>query len=336
MTVAGQRGSPTESVHRSALNRAPHRDRDLQQTLRVLLATLWLMDAALQLQSVMFTSGPDGFSGMLHDAAAGNPSWIAHTITWNASLSAHQPVLTNGIYAGIQLALAFGIAWRPTCRPALALSVVWSVLVWWFGEGLGGVLTGTATPFGGGPGAVLYYALLAFVLWPASGSGRDAPFVAAKRFGVPVAKALWASVWVLLALLAVVGHGRSPLALHDLVFKTATGEPGWLLSIDHWSQAVLLHDGTTVAVLFAMFCLVVAASIYSGPAVTQFVLATAAVVFALIWVSVENVGGVLAGGGTDPSSGLLVILLIVAYWPLPKAATAEHATGTPTVGRQSA
>ena len=42
----------------------------------------------------------------------------------------------------------------------------------------------------------------------------------------------------------------------------------------------------------------------------------AIVVFALIWLAVQNFGGILAGGATDPNSGLLVILLALLYWPL--------------------
>ena len=39
-----------------------------------------------------------------------------------------------------------------------------------------------ATPFGGGPGGVLFYAVLAVLLWPSEGS--DQPFVAARTVGV--------------------------------------------------------------------------------------------------------------------------------------------------------
>lgn len=318
MTIADEAGSRA-AWQRMRATAPPRRERDLQQTLRLLLATVWLMDAALQLQAFMFTPGSNGFSGMLRASAAGNPSWIAHTITWNASLNAHQPVLTNGIFSSVQFLIAFGIAWRPTCRAALALSVAWSLLVWWFGEGLGGVFTGGATPLGGGPGAVLYYALLAVVLWPATTAGNASPFVAARSLGVPTARILWASVWGLLAVLTVVGHGRAPGALLDLVQDTHAGEPGWLVGLDRWSQPVLLHDGTAVAVLFALLCVVVGACVYFAPALMQAVLVVAFIVFALIWVTIQNLGGVLAGGATDPNSGLLVLLFIVAYWPLPAA-----------------
>ena len=49
----------------------------------------------------------------------------------------------------------------------------------------------------------------------------------------------------------------------------------------------------------------------------------AVVVFALIWVAVQNFGGILAGGATDPNSGLLVILLALLYWPLTTGPTAS-------------
>jgi hypothetical protein len=296
-------------------NDSPSDRRDLQQTFRLLLATVWLTDAALQLQPFMFTKGRGGFSGMLHGMAHGNPSWIAHTITWNASIVDHQPVLMNALFAGTQFLIAFGIAWQRTCRAALALSVAWAVAVWWFGEGLGGLFSGAATPLGGGPGAVLFYAVLAVVLWPAP--GHNAPFVAARALGVSVARALWTAVWLVLALLSVIGAGRSPQALHDLVANVTSGQPGWLLRIDRWSEAVLLHDGTTVAVLFALFCILVAVCVYLHPTITQIVLVMAVVAVSVVWVAVQDFGGDLAGGATDLGSGLLVLLFVLVYWPLP-------------------
>lgn len=297
------------------------RPRDLQQTFRLLLATVWLMDAALQLQPFMFTKGSSGFSGMLNSLAPGNPGWVSHTITWNASVVDHRPVLTNALFAGIQFLIAFGIAWRRTVRPALVLSIVWSLGVWWFGEGLGGLLTGAATPLGGGPGAVLFYALLAVLLWPSEGPNE--PFVAARTVGTKVARGTWAVVWAGLAVLTVLGQGRSPQALHDLVATMDTGQPGWVARVDRWSESNLLHHGTTVAVVFAVFCLLVALSVYLHPSITQIVLSAAAVAFVLIWVSIENFGGILAGGATDPNSGLLVILLIASYWPLTRTRTSQ-------------
>jgi hypothetical protein len=290
------------------------RPRDLQRTFQLVLATVWLLDAVLQIQPFMFTAGSDGFSGMLHGVAGGNPSWIAHTITWNSSIVDHHPVLTNTPFALIQFLIGFGIVWKRTLKPALGLSIIWSIGVWWFGEGLGGLFSGGATPFGGGPGGVLFYAVLAVLLWPREGS--DQPFVAARTVGIKAAKAIWAVVWGILAVLSLVGSGRSPQALHDLVAGMNTGEPGWLAHIDRVSESFFLQHGTTAAVLLAIVCVLVAIGVYLPPQVAQVTLVVAIAVFAVIWVAVQDFGGVLAGGATDPNAGPLVIILALIYWPL--------------------
>src|SRR5580693_1862634 len=147
-------------------NSSLEQPRDLQRTFQLVLATIWLLDAVLQLQPIMFTRGPMGFSGMLTSAARGNPGWVAHSISWNASNVYHHPVLSNSAFALVQFLIGFGIVWKRSLKPALVLSIVWSLGVWWFGEGLGNILHGAATPFGGGPGGVLFYAVLAVLLWP--------------------------------------------------------------------------------------------------------------------------------------------------------------------------
>jgi hypothetical protein len=253
---------------------------------------------------------------MLNNLAAGNPGWVAHSITWNASNVYHNPVLTNSVFALVQFLIGFGIAWQRSLKPALALSIVWSVSVWWFGEGAGNIFRGGATPFGGGPGAVLIYALLAVLLWPSEGS--DGPFVAARSVGVTAAKAIWAAVWGLLAVLAVVGSGRSPQALHDLV-AAYSGQPGWLAHIDRSTASMFLHHGTTAAILLAVVCIGVAIGVYLPPQFAQFTLVLGMATFAFIWVATENFGGILAGGATDPNSGPPFIILALIYWPLARS-----------------
>ncbi|MGO9559117.1 MAG: hypothetical protein ACLPYW_08525 [Acidimicrobiales bacterium] len=296
--------------------------RDLQRTFRLVLATIWLLDAALQLQPFMFTPGSSGFSGMLTGFAAGNPSWFHHIVVWNASIIDHHPVWTNAAFASIQFLIALGIIYKRSCKPALALSIVWAMGVWWFGESAGEIFQGGATPFGGGPGGVLFYAVLAVLLWPSEGT--DEPFVAARTVGVRAAKAIWAVLWGLLALLSVVGSGRSPQALHDLVVGVNVGEPGWLARIDNSAAALFLHHGTTLAIVLAIVCVIVAIGVFLPPPVAQATIVLAVVVFALIWIAVQNFGGILAGGATDPNSGLLVILLALIYWPLTNSGTRSN------------
>ena len=94
------------------------------------------------------------------------------------------------------------------------------------------------------------------------------------------------------------------------------GQPGWLAHIDRVSEAFFLHHGTPAAVLLAIVCLIVAAGVFLPPQGAQVTLVLAIAVFAVIWVAVQNFGGILAGGATDPNSGLLIIVLALMYWPL--------------------
>jgi hypothetical protein len=197
---------------------------DVRRALQLALAAIWLLDGVLQFQGFMFTKG---FSQMLAGTADGNPTVIAKPITWDANLIGHHMVALNAVFATIQLLLGLGIAYRPTARVALAASVLWSLGVWWFGEGLGGVLSGTASPLNGAPGAVILYALLAVLLWPADRE-VPAPFTAARAVGARVARALWAVLWLSLAYFALTPGNRAPQGVSGMIADMESGEPVWL------------------------------------------------------------------------------------------------------------
>ena len=188
--------------------------RDARRALQLGLAAIWLLDGVLQYQPFMYTKA---FAQMLGSTASGNPSVIARPITWDATLVQHHLVLLNTIFATIQLLLGLGIAYRPTARAALAASVAWSIGVWWFGEGLGGVLNGGADPLNGAPGAVIIYALIAILLWPADRQGAPAPFVAAKAVGAHVARGLWLVFWLSQAYFALIPANRAPQAANQAI-----------------------------------------------------------------------------------------------------------------------
>src|ERR1700677_5100016 len=212
---------------------------DSRRVLQLALAGLWLLDAVLQYQSAMFSRA---FPQMLADAARGNPAVIADPITWTARLIDHHVVAMNAIFATIQLLLGLGIAWRPTVRLALGASIAWALAVWWLGEGLGMVLTGTASPVNGAPGAVILYALLAVLLWPAA---RDRPsrFVAGRAVGTGAARACWLVLWGSLAFFALMPATRAPQAISGMISDMAPGEPSWLAWSDAPSASALSHQG---------------------------------------------------------------------------------------------
>ena len=293
---------------------------DARRLLQLALAGIWLLDGVLQYQSFMFTKA---FGQMLASTAPGNPGVIASPINWDARLVEHNTGALNAVFATIQLLIALGIAWRPTVRLALAASIAWSLGVWWFGEGLGGVLNGTASPVNGAPGAVIIYALLAVLLWPAGRGGKPAPFTAARAIGAPAARALWLVLWLSLAYFALLPANRAPQALNGMIAGMESGEPGWLAALDRGAASLVAHQGLAASIVLAIALVIIAVGVFLRPSAARATLVLAIAVAAVIWVVGEAFGTILAGGATDPNSGPLLILLALAYWPLRTAAQAE-------------
>ncbi len=296
---------------------------DARRLPQLALAGIWLLDGVLQYQAFMYSKD---FAGMLSGTASGNPGVVASPITWNASLVQHHLVLLNSVFATIQVLLGIGIAWRPAVRVALAASIAWALGVWWFGEGLGRVLTGDASPVNGAPGAVILYALLAVLLWPSDRPGRLAPFTAARAVGAPVARALWLVLWLSLAWFALLPGNRAPQALHDMIAGMADGEPGWLAALDRGAASLVARQGLAASVVLAVALVIVAAGVCLPLPYAKAALVLAIVIAAVIWVFGEAFGVVLTGGGTDPNSGPLLALLALAYWPARAAVTAPART----------
>ena len=288
---------------------------DARRWLQLGLAAIWLLDGVLQFQSFMFTKG---FSQLLAGTAAGNPAVVADPISWAARLIADHPAATNSTFATIQVLLGLGIASRRTVKVALAASIFWSLAVWWFGEGLGGVLPGSASPVSGAPGAVILYALLAVLLWPADAERNDAgpaPFVAARPVGTVTAKATWLVLWGSLAYFAVTPANRTTQGLHDMVAGMADGEPGWLAAINRTAASALNHQGLAASIALAVLLAVIAAGVFLPLPLARAAVILAMLLALVIWVAGQDLGAILTGGATDPNSGLLLAVVAAAYWP---------------------
>lgn len=291
------------------------RARDRRRTLQLALATLWLLDAVLQLQPVMFSRG---FAQMLAGSARGNPAALGMPITVAAQIVSQHPQLADVAFAVVQLLLAVGIAWRRSVRVALACSIAWALAVWWIGEGLGGVFVGASANnlANGGPGAALLYAVLAVVLWPVgvctakpdAGADREQEdFVASGALGAARARLLWVLVWLAVALAAA--HS-SPAMI-----APPRGQPHWLAWLDHRAGVMLARDGTLISGALVALCGVVGLAVFVPAAARRPVLAAALAAITLVWVAAQDLGGILAGGATDPSSGPPLALLVLSYWP---------------------
>jgi len=286
---------------------------DRRRILQLVLATIWLFDAVLQLQPFMFTKAFG--TRMIEGMAVGNPGGLAHQVTSAGRVIGQHAVVSNSAFVLVQLLIALGIAWRPTVKIALAGSVVWGVFVWWIGEGLGGVLTGAESPMTGAPGAVIVYALLAVLLWPTDRRASAAPFVAARPLGAGPARALWVVLWGSLCYYALPSANRAPQGLHDLIRTVAGGQPHWLSSLDDDVAALVAHRGLEVSIALATVCAVVAVGTFLPVVAARATIVGAVVLAAFFWVVGEAFGNIFSGSGTDPNTGPLLILMAAAFWP---------------------
>ncbi len=312
--AASIRRRSQSTIAGAALSRLEMRRR----TLQVALGVVWLVDAALQFQPFMFTK--DFVNGLLVPAASGNPWIFSRPMTWADHFMVHDIAWWNALYATIQLLIALGLFWRPTVRWALGTSIVWSLAVWWFAEGFGGVFSG-ASPLSGEPGAVLIYALIAVLIWPTD-RGDAASVVEGGPWGRRGAIAAWVVLWLNFSLYLLTDANRSPQAMHDLVVGMSSGEPGWIQSIDRGIAALVAGRGLAFSLALAILSVAIAFAV-AKPSLIRPALIGAFVFAAIVW-SIQDFGGLLTSQGTDVNSGPLIALLAWTYWPL---ANPRRATG---------
>jgi hypothetical protein len=290
--------------------------------LQICLGLVWLLDAGLQFQPYMF--GPFFVTQGIELSTAGSPGLVASSVNWAAQVMLRHIAVYNAIFATIQLLIAGGMFFRRTLKPAVAASIVWALFVWWFGESLGGIFTGTS-PLAGFPGGVILYALIAVLLWPADRTaGRELISPATSGpLGAIGANILWLVLWASFSYSLLLTDNRAPHAISQ-IFSTTDGQPGWLVSMMNGLSSLAGQRGTEISVALAVACALVAAGVVIRPVVKPAV--AMAIVFALYFWLAEGLGGIFTGEGTDPNTGLLLILLAACYWPRD---TARH--GVPAV-----
>ncbi len=134
------------------------------RTIQVILGLTWIVAGALQFQPFMFSRG---FAAqVIAPTIKGQPGWVGAPMTWSLHALEHHGLLLNAACATVQTLIGLGLLFRRTVKPALVASIGWAIGVWWFGEGFGELLTGTASPLTGAPGAVILYALVGVLVWP--------------------------------------------------------------------------------------------------------------------------------------------------------------------------
>jgi hypothetical protein len=294
-----------------------------QRVLQIILGLFWLLDAGLQFQPYMFGSGFT--TTYLLNNAQNQPDVIRWIITNVGNFVGPHVAVWNTFFALIQVAIGLGLLVRRTVRPALVVSFFWAFGVWFFGEGLGLIFTGSASALTGAPGSVFLYGLIGLMAWPRSApteAGEETePSVglASSAAGQGIGGALtpllvWSGYWSLAAILFLLPDNRTPTSVSSAITGMSSGEPSTYSQFLHSFGNHFGSGGVSTTWLLAIGSLFVG----FGPLVfrrpTPF-LAAGGLLATFFWVSGQGLGGIFTGSGTDPNSGPLIVLLALAMVP---------------------
>ena len=281
-----------------------------RRVLRIGFGALWILDGLLQLQSAMPLGLP---TSVIEPSASGSPGWVQHLVNDGVSIWSNHPIQAASSAVWIQLGLGLWLLVAPRGRWSRlggAASAGWALVVWVFGEALGGILAPGATWLFGTPGAVLFYCVAGILI-----ALPERAFATA-RLGRVVLGVGGLFLIGMAVLQAWPGrgfwHGRGGAVTAMVGQMSRTPQPGFLSS---WLAAFGSFDaahGWAVNLFVVVALAVIGVLLVTGrrPYVLGALIGLAVLCLA-DWVLVEDLG-FLGGVGTDPNSMLPMALLFVA------------------------
>jgi len=293
-----------------------------QRALQVVLGCFWILDAALQYQPFMF--GNQFVPTYISANATGQPEPVSWLITQAGHFISPDIGVWNALFATVQLVIGVGLLFPRCVRPALITSFLWVAGVWFFGEGLGGLFTGTASALTGAPGSVLLYGLLGLMAWPRSGrsshdtelvdTGLESCAAAHGLGGRTTVLTVWSGFWLLAAVLFLLPANRVASSVSAAISGMADGQPGWYARFLKQVGQGFGSAGVTQTWVLAILCVVIGL----GPLLVrryEGFLGLGVLLSVAFWLTSQGAGGILTGSGTDPNTAPLVILLALSMLP---------------------
>ncbi len=188
-------------------------------------------------------------------------------------------------------------------------------------RGDGGLLTGSALPLTGAPGAALLYAVVAILVWPTSrpapvAGGPAGAAAAVGPLGPWAGRWAWAFCWIGTGALWLLPAGRSSGTVPAAIRDAGSGEPQWLARLELAASHAVGSAGGSLAVALGAVSLVIGVGPLLVRRYAPFLVVGAALALDY-WVFGQAFGQMLTGTGTDPSTGPLVLLLALAICPAP-------------------
>ena len=273
------------------------------------LGALWLLDGLLQMQPGMFTM--DMISTIMQPAANGEPAWLSALINWSVHLATPHLVLFNWIVVALQLltGVLLFLSRKWLVDIGLWLSIVWGLLVWLFGEGLGQLLSGSATLLTGAPGSVFLYVVASVLL-----------LLPEERLSWWRNRRVDAATWtVALTMIGGAALQLSPIFWTSLGLAGPFGS-GAMMPQPLWIRWTLSTAATLVGkVPVAANVAIIAVSLGLGILLLlkpyrRWIFWAALSWIAITWWFGQDLGMLFGGMATDPNSAPILALMLWAGW----------------------
>ncbi len=126
---------------------------------KVIWTTLWVFNGFLLLEPS--NQMPQAISSTIKSALPGQPGWLHDLLNSSANMLSGTGAWIDSLLAVAMIIIGAGVALNLYPRVMLSVSIVLSLAIWIFGEGLGGILTGQGTDPNTGP----LWIILAGCLW---------------------------------------------------------------------------------------------------------------------------------------------------------------------------
>ncbi len=282
--------------------RYPPVDSSLWNYIRIVFGSLWLFDGILQIQPEMsFGFAPFILIPALNALPAPLQP-LAHPIIllWTANAS-----LVDALSAVLQIFLGMALLLLRSRRyvaPIAAISFVWSIAIWIFGESLGSPGLGMSI-LTGFPGAALLYAISSLVLFANISPARELNII---RFTFV---ALFIISFFLQALPAN-GYWESGSIAAVTGPYSFIYQPNFLSYIIFNAAEILSHYNFAWNLLLTLVLLSVGVAWIIKPRAASF---ASIFLTAIIWFVGQDFG-IFGGYGTDPNTGLVMLLMSASVY----------------------
>lgn len=294
-----------------------------RKALQRVLGVLWLIDGLLQLQPQMFTMNM--VNGVMRPMLQGQPGFLEPGLQYIVNQTTLHLIEVNLLIAVVQILLGLGFLLLPErwVKELVIASFVWALIVWFGGEGLSMLLTGTSSILSGSPGAVLLYPLLGLAIWPRRQPAAAQETTTRNRddglLSRTVLRWVLSGFWFFAALLQLQPYWWQPGQISQTI-SGMIGQGGLNSVVVDPVLKQLANATANIEIPLNIALIVVFLAIGLGLALPgdkhlrPFLIASI-ILSLLIWYFTEAFGMILTGMATDFNSGLLLVVMALAVWP---------------------